>query len=141
MNKNAEMKSFLDVYQSEIAPKLMEIDIAVKTLEKPLGKSAVCRILQISKNELNKIMERNAIKNINRRAFFIIMQNGTSDICKFYRREVECGSPYTYRREKIAYIYNLKIADVNYACDKLGIVEATPFTLPILFSEILIPAK
>lgn len=138
MNANAETKSFLDVYQSEIAPKLKEIDITIKTLDKPLSKSVVCRILQISKDELNKIMEHNNIKKINRLSFFTIMQNGTSDICKFYKREVECGSPYTYKREKIAYIYNLKIEDVNCACEKLGIVEATPFTLPILFSQIRI---
>lgn len=139
MSSRVETKSFLDVYKSEIAPKLREIDILIKTLDGPLGKPSVCRILQISKNELDKIMEANDIKEIDRLTFFTIMQNGSSEICGLFRREVESGSPYTYEKDKIAYIYNLKTEDVSNACEKLGIVEATPFTLPLLFS--LIPVN
>lgn len=136
MEVSIEAKSFLDVYQNEIAPKLRQIDLTIKTLDKPLSRPAVCKLLGISRHELNDIMEQNKINQIDKLSFFTVMQNGTSEICKLFRREIECGSPYTYEREKIAYIYNLKADDVNSACEKLGIIEATPFTLPVLFSQI-----
>ena len=138
MNQLAPKGSFLRKYTKEIAPVLQEIDILMKTYERPLSVTQAAAILKLKKKEIRSIMHQCGYKKINKKAFFCIMQNGSSEICRLYQRELKAGLPFTYSKETIAYIYNLDKTAVSTACDQLGIKEATCLTLPRLFSLISI---
>ncbi|MDR2903954.1 MAG: hypothetical protein LBU77_05560 [Clostridiales bacterium] len=132
-------KNFWEFYTSAIKPKLMEIDLLLRCAEETVSVSETACALAVSSDEVKTIMAQNNISAIDSSNFLVIMKNGSSGICKLYQRETECGSPYTYTREEISYIYDLDIDTVNSACDRLGIKEATAFTLPKLFSQISLP--
>ncbi len=140
MNLPAENKlkpsNFWELYKSEIAPRLREIDIFVKSMEECATVSEVACALSISEDEVLHIMNDYGISEINKKTFFVIMENGTSSICKLFKRECDMHSPFVYTKQDIAYIYGLDINLVNLACDQLGIAEATAYTLPLLFSHI-----
>jgi len=136
MNYAAPKGSFLRKYSKEIAPLLQEIDIMMKTYEKPLSIDQTAASLKLKKKEIRIIMENLGLKKINKKAFFCIMQNGSSEVCRLYQRELAAGLPFTYSKETIAFIYNLDKGAVSAACDQLGIKEATFLTLPRLFSII-----
>lgn len=133
---NLAPKNFYDIYTSHISPKLKNIDILVKTSSRGLGVSETARVLEISEDEVHRIMREEKIAKITKKTFYIIMKNGSSEICRYFSREVKCGSPLVYTRTDIAYIYDLNIEDVIKACNETGIKEATAFTLPRLFLRI-----
>ena len=130
--------SFLEVYREYIVPKLQEIDIFLKSSEEPLRVEDVAEILNIDGDNLDGIMVDIGISEISRAAFIEIMKRGDSHICRLFRRETEIGSPPTYTHDQIAYIYNLDKNQVKNACKKLKIGEATAFTMPMVFAEILV---
>lgn len=132
-------KNFWEFYKKEIFPKIQEIDIFLKSIDEPIRIETAAKALSISENEIRNIMKQKNLSEINKPNFILIMENGTSNICQLFKREVECGSPFVYTRENISYIYNLSIETVNTACDSLGIKEATAYTLPLLFSQINLP--
>ncbi len=134
--KQSEYGTFLEYYVTVIRPQLMEIDLLIKTSCKRLPVSEAANALCLTNDEVKQIMQNQHIKAINRRNFFKIMEQGSSNICKLFKREVESGSPHIYSRENISYIYGLELSEVNKVCDKLKIKEITPFTLPDVFSEI-----
>ena len=129
--------NYWEYYNSDIRPKLMEIDVFIKSLDEPADISATADILGISQREVMEIMKNLDIKTICRSTFTIIMAHGSSKICKLFSRELECSSPYTYTRQNIAHIYNIDLTTVIDACESLGIKEVTSFTLPLLFSNII----
>ena len=139
MNNTAPKGSFLHKYSKEIAPALAEIDIMMKTYEKPFSIDTTAKALKIKKKEVRIIMKQFGLKKINKKSFFCIMQNGSSEVCKMFQREIEAGLPFTYSKDEIAFIYGLDKNAVFSACEQLGIKEATFLTLPRLFS--LIPCK
>jgi len=136
MNYTAPEGSFLRKYTKEIAPVLQEIDVIMKTYEHPLTVGQAAAVLKIKKKEVRAIMEQFGLKKINKKTFFCIMRNGSSEVCRLYQRELAAGLPFTYSKETIAFIYEIDKNAVNTACDQLGIKEATYLTLPRLFSLI-----
>ncbi len=116
----------------------MQIDLLVKTSEDKISPKEMSDALNISLDELMQIMKFQHMESITRSNFTILMENGSSQICRLYQREKYCGSPYIYSREDIAYIYEIDIDKVNSTCDKLKIKEITPFTLPEILAEISI---
>jgi len=129
-------RNFWDSYLVDAAPKLTEIDLLIKTSDSPYNISVVSDLLYISENEIVGIMEGMNISEIDRSAFFRIMENGSSDICGLYRREVECGSPDIYSADMVSYIYGIEPDAVRSAAELLGIKDITAFTLPLLLSNI-----
>lgn len=136
MNCIAPKGSFLRKYTKEIAPVLQEIDVMMKTYERPLTISQAAEALKIKKKEVRAIMDQFGLKKINKKAFFCIMRNGSSSVCRLYQRELAAGLPFTYSKETISFIYEIDKNAVSTACDQLGIKEATCLTLPRLFSLI-----
>jgi hypothetical protein len=132
-------KNFWEFYTSAIKPKLIEIDLLLRSAEENVSVTETADALSVSLDEVKSIMKQKNIPEIDVPNFMTIMESGSSTICKLYKREIECGSPFTYTREHISYIYDLDLATVNSACDRLGIKEATAFTLPALFSQISLP--
>jgi len=136
MNSFTRGASFLEIYQTEIAPQLQNLDIIIKSMDEPLTYTEASEALYISESETKDIMRRLHIDVIDQRSFLRIMGEASSPICRLYQRELDTGSPYVYTREEIAYIYSIPLDIVNQACEELGMVELTAYTLPDLFSRV-----
>jgi hypothetical protein len=128
--------SFLTYYISEIMPRIQSLDITLKSMDEPISMPEAAMALCITLDELRQIMSELGIVIIDKRAMLKLMRYASSTICTMYQRELECGSPFVYTRENIAYIYGLSLGAVNNACDELGLVELTSLTLPELFSTL-----
>jgi len=136
MNFNAKGANFLEVYQTEIAPQLQNLDIILKSMDEPLTYTEASEALYISETEIKDIMRRLSISVIDQQSFLRIMSEASSPICRLYQRELNIGSPYVYTREDISYIYSIPLDIVNQACEDLGLVKLTAYTLPDLFSHV-----
>ena len=64
------------------------------------------------------------------------MEEGSSNICKIFKRELETGSPFIYTREQFAYIYDFDTGLVNDICAKLNIKELTWQNIPTVFGHL-----
>ena len=136
MNSKTKCASFLEVYQREIAPQLQCLDIILKSMDEPLSVTEASEALYISEAETKDIMKRLNITAIDQQSFLKIMSKASSPICRLYQRELAIGSPYVYTREDISYIYSIPIDIINQACEDLGLVKLTAYTLPDLFSRV-----
>jgi len=136
MKSSFPNNNYLHKFELETTPVLQEIDIMIKTYDKPFSAEKTAAVLGLNKKEVKLIMQKQGLKKINRKAFFKIMRNGSSTVCQLFRREIEVGLPYTYTKEEIAFIYGLDKSAVCEAFDKLGIHEATYITLPGILSAI-----
>ncbi|MCL2616050.1 MAG: hypothetical protein FWD96_00230 [Defluviitaleaceae bacterium] len=130
--------NYLHTYISRITPKLQEIDIYLKSSGEILYAGHVAKLLDLTEHEVAEITHANSITHITPQNFFRVMAQGSSFICGLYRREVECGSPFTYTRSDISYIYQIDIDQLNETCDALGIHEVTAYTLPELLARIAV---
>ncbi|MDR0999652.1 MAG: hypothetical protein LBL96_02440 [Clostridiales bacterium] len=128
--------NFLTYYISEIMPRIQSLDITLKSMDEPITMPEAAIALCITLDELRHIMSELGIVTIDKRAMLKLMRYASSPICTMYQRELECGSPFVYTRENIAYIYGLPLDAVNKACDELGMVELTSLTMPELFSAL-----
>ena len=131
------VNTFLDEYNEYIAPKIAEIDVLLREADF-FEPCCVARVLSLLPDEVCEIAQSLQIEKIDTQAFLQIMQAGSSRICGFYARELELNSPQTYTSENIAYIYNLDKTQVENAFQKLKIKEVTAFTMPLVFSQIVI---
>ena len=136
MNPNARYASYLEVYQTEIAPQLQSLDIILKSMDEPLTITEASEALYISEMEIKDIVRRFGINEIDQQSFLKIMSEASSPICRLYQRELDRGSPYVYTREDISYIYSIPIDIIVQACEDLGLVKLTAYTLPDLFSHV-----
>ena len=136
MEKRLFTYTFWEEYQRHIKPIIAEIDVFLKTTEEPLDVARVADVLDLDEEEIISIMAAAQREVIDKKTFFIIMASGSSQICRLYNREVEMGSPHTYTVSQLSYIYNLDPEDVQNACKKLQIKEATAFTMPLIFANI-----
>jgi hypothetical protein len=128
--------TFLDGYEKEIAPRLMELDVLMRAEGGAVPRSEICRILDVSPGELAAITEKLGIDSISAKHLPRLMAAGGSAICGLFRREVTLGSPYTYDAAAVSYVYGLPIDRVARAFDNLGLAEATSLTLPLVFSKL-----
>ncbi|MDR1537713.1 MAG: hypothetical protein LBU32_06910 [Clostridiales bacterium] len=136
VNNNSSTISFLEIYQTDIAPRLRSLDLLLKSMDGPITAFQTARALGTTEREVKGIVDRLGIKEIDRDAFMKIMGQATSRICRLYQREMNIGSPFVYTREDVAYIYELPIDTVNQACEDLGIKKLTAYTLTDLFSRV-----
>ena len=136
MNSKTKSSSFLEIYQTEIAPQLQCLDIILKSMDEPLNVIEASEALYITETEIKDIMRHLDIRVIDRKAFLKIMNVASSPICRLYQRERDIGSPHVYTQEEISYIYDIPIDTINQACEVLGLIELTAYTLPELFSRV-----
>jgi hypothetical protein len=130
--------NFFETYSLSISPKLKDIDTFVRCSNPCFDITEVADILYLTTEEVRSIMEEKDIRQLDRKSFFIVMSRGSSDICRLFKRELDCGSPYLYTKEDISYIYSLDPEIVNKACEDLRIKELTSYMLPELFSHIAV---
>lgn len=131
-------KTFLSVYRQNIAPRISELDIFLKTEEEPYDISDTARLLNITNGEINTIMSVHNIEEINRSTFPVIMKNCSSEFCRMFKRMLECGIPGKYFSEQISYIYDIDIEKVSDAFKKLNISFIPADRLEELFENIIL---
>lgn len=128
-------QNYLEYYIDNIKPVINELDIALKCKSK-LKNNEIAEILGISEEEIKKTRKKYNLEAINGESLVKIMQEGSSAICKIFQREMEIGSPFTYTREQLAYIYNFDADLVNDVCEDLNIKEITWQSMPVVFSSL-----
>ena len=131
-------KTFLSVYRQNIAPRISELDIFLKTEEEPYDISDIARLLNITNGEINTIMSVHNIEEINRSTFPVIMKNCPDEFCRMFKRTLECGIPGKYFPEQISYIYNIDIEKVSDAFKKLNISFIPANRLEELFENLIL---
>ena len=131
-------KTFLSVYRQNIAPRISELDIFLKTEEEPYDISDTARLLNITNGEINTIMSVHNIEEINRSTFPVIMKNCPDEFCRMFKRMLECGIPGKYFSEQISYIYDIDIEKVSDAFKKLNISFIPANRLEELFENIIL---
>ncbi len=114
------MNSYICKYKKDVEPYLKKIDLFLKTNSSPFVLEDVAKILDISNTEVKKIIENNNIDILNQKAFFTIMQNGSSNICLIFSRILKMGIPQIYSPNDISYIYNIDINSVLKACKEIN---------------------
>ncbi len=127
------MKTYKDQYEAQIEPQLQQIDIFLKTKRPPYSIDSTAKLLHISAQEVKKIMKEESLSKIDRQSFFMIMKKGSSTICHLFSRELFCGTPKYYTVEAISYIYNIDVAVVLEASQKMGMSQFSPESMKTLF--------
>ena len=138
MHGKNHSKTFLSVYRQNIAPRISELDIFLKTEEEPYDISDIARLINITEDEINMLMFLHNIQEINRSTLPLIMKNCSSEFCRMFKRMLECGIPGKYFPEQISYIYNIDIEKVSDAFKKLNISFIPANRLEELFENIIL---
>lgn len=128
--------NFYNTYANDISPALKSLDVLIKSGEDNIEPDEICSILNISQKEINYIVKEKNIKNISSESIPVIMLNGSSYICRLFRKSLSYTKSSTYTPEDIAYIYSIDTGKVLNACNKLRITEITEDILPKLFKNI-----
>lgn len=129
-------KSYLDIYTGYIVPRIERADILLKTTEGDIQPSAAAAVLEITPWEVCHLMELYHLRHITRSTFPLIMQGGSSRLCRLFARELQIGCTDSYLPAGIAYIYNLDLKTVEAAFKALGITRATGSMLREIFARI-----
>ena len=110
----------------------------LKTKTPPYKKAEVKDILGMTKDELDKILNENNIKSITPSSFAVIMKNGSGELCRAFKRQLECGVTESYSPEQVSYIYDIDIDVVLNAYASMGVCKLHKGLLETLFSNIYI---
>lgn len=138
MSNIKQCRPYLVSYQNNIVRRLKEIDLFLKTKSSPYTKSDTIKLLQISDDELEKLMKENNITHITPESFIFIMKNGSDELCQTFKRELECGMTDYYSPEQISYIYNIDIDIILNTYAQMGITKLHPGLMETLFNNIYI---
>lgn len=129
------LKTYLDIYNENIAPILKEIDIFIRS-DEAITMDHVTELLQISKNEIYSILSEQQLFALNKMNFFVIMRDGSSQICSLFRRELERNNPTYYSIDDISYIYDIPYELVHNAYITSSMDRITSQNIKELFSNI-----
>jgi len=138
MSATKQCRPYLTDYQRNIIPRLKNIDLFLKTKPSPYTKKDTIKLLQISNLELEELMAKNNIKEINSETFMILMKNGSDELCRIFKRELECGLTTYYSPEQVSYIYNIDIDIILNAYAQMGVTKLHHGLLETLFSKVYI---
>lgn len=131
------MSTYLDYYNEKIAPKLRAIDLFFKTEDMNTYTLEIfSNLLDITASEVEDIMQKFDLNEVNKLSFFTVMQYGSSDICRLFSREMQRKSPYFYTYYDISYIYEIPYDVIVEAANKAKIKAITQDTINTLFSNI-----
>ncbi len=138
MNAALNGESYLTHYRNNIISRLRAIDLFLKTSPIPYDKKEVVELLSISAEELEKIASENKIGAITPSAFAVIMKNGSGELCRAFKRQLECGITDLYSPEQVSYIYNIDIDVVLNAYASMDVSRLHKGLLETLFSNIYV---
>lgn len=128
--------SFYAFYQKWYAPVFSEIDVTLKTMEKPLTIAETAALLHMTENEVRRVMTAASVTRLNRSGFFTVMRHGDNAFCQMYQRELTRGVKAFYSPSDIAYIYGLEDAHVCAVCARLGIAQVPAQEVPSVLKQI-----
>ena len=66
------------------------------------------------------------------------MKNGSGELCRMFKRQLECGVTESYSPEQVSYIYDIDIDVVLNAYASMGVCKLHKGLLETLFSNIYI---
>lgn len=127
------MNSFFNLYYNEICPTLKALDIIIKAHYNSVDIDELSNLLHITPNEINTILNSKQINNISSDIIPTIMLNGSSYICKIFKKSLSYYNCNTYSPKDIAYIFSIDKTKVENAFNKLNITEISEANLPQLF--------
>ncbi len=127
--------SYWDIYTHDIMPRLQQIDLLLKTTD-IIQPASAAAALSITLSELYLLMSYLHISSITRKTFPLIMEHGSSKICRLFARELKLGCRDTYLPAQLAYIYNIDASAVEKAFKSLGISIARSSLLMDIFKKI-----
>ncbi|MDR1665219.1 MAG: hypothetical protein LBR83_09930 [Clostridiales bacterium] len=127
--------SYYALYKKIYAPRLMAIDLALKTMEKPLSVTEAAELLSLSANAVSLAMAAEKVSQLDRPGFLAVMPHGKG-VCRLFARELARGVSGGYRPADIAYIYGLQIQTVRAAFRRLRMKKAPSSLIPALLCQI-----
>lgn len=130
--------SYWEFFQNYYTPRLMEMDLTLKTIDAPISISEAARVLAMSPESVEEIMNKEGIREIDQEGFLHIAMCGTSSLCRLLQRECMCGSPELYSPSHIAYIYGLQDGHVASVCRSCGYNKVPAQAIPELLSKIYV---
>lgn len=130
------MKSFFYLYYNEICPTLKSLDIMIKSGHSNVDINELSSLLHITPDEINTILISKHINHISSEIIPTIMLNGSSYICRIFKKSLSYYNCTTYLPKDISYIYNIDKIKVEKAFKALNINEISDVNLPQLFKLI-----
>ncbi|MBE6023934.1 MAG: hypothetical protein E7231_12025 [Cellulosilyticum sp.] len=130
------LKSYEEVYNTSIKPKLESIDLFLRENIAPFHIYEVAHILEIEPDELSHLMQKHSIAHLDTISFFTIVLNASSEICQLLTRQWHYAMQKNYTPEMIAEIYKLNIHKVKCAFDELNTCLVQDIDLPQVFKRI-----
>lgn len=138
MSATTHSEPYLTRYRTNIISRLKTIDLFLKTNPAPYDRKKVGELLGISDEELERITNEHKITTITPSAFALIMKNGSGELCRAFKRQLECGLTDSYSPEQVSYIYNIDIDVVLNAYASMGVSRLHKGLLETLFSNIYV---
>ena len=112
--------SFKQIYLKNISPKLIGIDLFLKTNEAPYNHVEVALVLGMPVQEVLDIMTKHSLSSITLVDFFTIIMHSSSYICRLIQRQWKYAQIEEYTPEMLADIYEINIHKVQAAFDTLN---------------------
>lgn len=131
--------SFRQIYEQNIASKLREIDIFLKTTDCPYNVQHIAELLGMPIGEVLEIMSTHHIDQVNKVDFFTIVSCSSSYICRLIQRQWKYVNTPLYTASIISYIYELNQDKVLLAFNHMGKEYIDESELPELFDLISTP--
>ena len=131
--------SFRQIYEQNIAVKLKQIDIFLKTTDAPYNAQHIAELLGMPIGEVLEIMSTHQMKELNKVDFFTVVASSSSYICRLIKRQWKYVNTPFYTASVIAYIYELNQEKVHHAFDALGKEYIVEEELMTLFEHISTP--
>ena len=130
------MTSFFNTYYNEICPTLKELDVIIKSNYSNVDINELSTLLGITPEEIHIILDSKNIESLSSEVIPTIMLNGSSYICRIFKKALSYNNNKTYSPRDIAYIYSIDEEKVLNACSELHITEISESNFPQLFKLI-----
>lgn len=128
--------SFKQIYLNNISPKLIGIDLFLKTNEAPYNHVEVALVLGMPVQEVLDIMTKHSLSTITLVDFFTIIMHSSSYICRLIQRQWKYAQIDEYTPEILADIYEINIHKVQAAFDTLHQSSVSAQDLMEVFNHI-----
>ena len=127
--------SYYAFFRQIYAPRLMAIDVMLKTMERPLTASEAAETLGMPEDEIYRLMELSSVSLLDKNGFLAVMSLG-GGVGGMLRRELSRGMKQVYSPSDIAYIYGLHVKTVRAAFRRLGYKKMPAHLVPTLLNQI-----
>ncbi len=130
------MASFFNTYYNEICPTLRELDVIIKSNYSHVDINELSSLLGITPEEIHIILDSKNIESLSSEVIPTVMLNGSSYICRIFKKSLSYYNSKTYSPRDIAYIYSIDEKKVLNAFSELHITEISESNFPQLFKLI-----